>query len=235
MYTIRDENGTLDLTADNYPTLLAHHGHTPDQIVQDDGDPTNLPARIRQNLLASHRRTPARYRAAMPTHPAVREWADTITTGTTPTRATGAPQIAVGPSLFLMGPTGSGKTYESHGALRLIAAYGAYGTIRSISTADLYAEVRPSAGGTEAFDRYATTSLLLLDDLGAAKPSEWTEEITYRLINYRYEAMLPTILTSNLEPRKLTEYLGDRVTSRLTEMCQRVALKTPDRRREQQA
>lgn len=228
---ISNEIATLNLAEDRIPVLLAHHGYTFEQITEDNGDPTDLPARVRQNLLASHARTPVRYRSAIPTVPAVREWVDAVIASMRPSRATNAPHIASGPSLFLLGPTGAGKTYEAHGALRLVASYGAYGGIRSISTADLYAEVRPSAGGVEAFDRYASTSLLFLDDLGAAKATEWTEEITYRLINYRYEAMLPTILTSNLQPRQLTEILGDRVTSRLTEMCQRVSLKVQDRRK----
>ncbi|MER7128641.1 hypothetical protein [Streptosporangium saharense] len=40
--------------------------------------------------------------------------------------------------------------------------------------------------------------LLLLDDLGSAKASEWTEEITYRVINHRHENLLPGVFTSNL-------------------------------------
>ena len=48
-----------------------------------------------------------------------------------------------------------------------------------------------------------TTSASFVDDLGAAKPSEWTEEINYRLVNHRYEHMLPTIFTSNVPAREL--------------------------------
>ena len=73
--------------------------------------------------------------------------------------------------------------------------------------------------------------LLLLDDLGAAKSSEWVEEITYRLINRRYNLMLPTLITSNLRISDLRAYLGDRVASRLAQMTTRIAFETADRRR----
>lgn len=73
--------------------------------------------------------------------------------------------------------------------------------------------------------------LLIIDDLGAAKASDWTEEITYRLINRRYNYELPTLITTNLPIRDLRAYLGDRVTSRLDQMTTRVLFEPVDRRR----
>lgn len=73
--------------------------------------------------------------------------------------------------------------------------------------------------------------MLLLDDLGAAKTSEWTAELTYRLINHRYEHLRPTLITTNLPTADLRTTLGDRIASRLAEMTQRVILTGPDRRR----
>jgi DNA replication protein DnaC len=63
------------------------------------------------------------------------------------------------------------------------------------------------------------------------KASEWTEEVTYRVINHRYEHQLPTIVTSNLGGGDLRTGLGERIASRLAEMAKRVALKGTDRRR----
>jgi DNA replication protein DnaC len=101
------------------------------------------------------------------------------------------------------------------------------------TAADLYAHLRPRDGedSHEAFQRVADAPLLVLDDLGASKWTEWVEEITYRLINHRYEQCLPSIFTSNLVPAKLREALGERVASRLTEMCDRIVLKGDDRRK----
>ena len=51
----------------------------------------------------------------------------------------------------------------------------------------------------------------MLDDLGAVKTSEWIEEVNFRLVNHRYERMLPTLFTSNLLPKDLATLLGERV------------------------
>lgn len=101
------------------------------------------------------------------------------------------------------------------------------------TTADLHARLRPRAGHDAERDlqSLARSPLLLLDDLGAAKTSEWTEELTYRLINHRYEHLLPTLITTNLPTAELRTTLGDRVASRLAEMTDRVVLTGPDRRR----
>jgi DNA replication protein DnaC len=102
----------------------------------------------------------------------------------------------------------------------------------AVTAPDLYAQLRPRDGidGESEFRRFADVPLLLLDDLGAAKNSEWTEEINYRLIGHRYAAMLPCLITSNVPVAQLKAILGDRVASRLREMCQFVALTGPDRR-----
>ena len=80
------------------------------------------------------------------------------------------------------------------------------------------------------FRAAADAGLLVLDDLGVSKNSEWVEEVNYRLVNHRYENTLPTLFTSNVRPRDLAEALGERVASRLTEMTGRVILKGADRR-----
>ncbi|MFD6425588.1 hypothetical protein [Streptomyces sp. NPDC060198] len=82
-------------------------------------------------------------------------------------------------SLLLTGTTWTGKTYEAYGALRRIAEAGprTYEVI-SITAADLYGRLRPkgSERGTEEEPRrLCRVPLLLLDDLGSAKASEWTE------------------------------------------------------------
>ena len=98
--------------------------------------------------------------------------------------------------------------------------------------ADLYARLRPRHGvdSEDVFERHAKAPVLMLDDLGAAKGTDWVEEVNYRLINHRYERMLPTLVTSNVRPRDLAGVVGERVASRLTEMATPVVLKGPDRR-----
>lgn len=136
-------------------------------------------------------------------------------------------------SLLLLGATGTGKTHFAYSVLRAVAETGTQMRWQAFTAADLYAHLRPHDGedSQDAFTRVADAALLFLDDLGAAKFTEWTEEITYRLINYRYERCLPGIFTSNVPPAHLRDHLGERVTSRLSEMCDRIVIKGDDRRK----
>ena len=176
---------------------------------------------LRRAIDVTDRRIPPRFRRAMADDPEVVAWCDGFGDATR--------------SLLIVGRTGVGKTYQSFGALRYLAAHGTSVDWEAATAPDLYARLRPREGvDTEAeFARFATAQLLVLDDLGAAKTSEWTEEVTYRLINHRYDAMSPCLITSNVPVDELRTALGDRVASRLVEMCQRVHLRGSDRRRTQ--
>ncbi|MFE5967104.1 ATP-binding protein [Streptomyces sp. NPDC056463] len=173
---------------------------------------------------------PPRYRSAEATLPAVQAWADRVAAD--PTTAG---------SLLLTGTTGTGKTYEAYGALRRIAAAGSTHPyeIRATTAADMNGLLRPNGsprGVEEELRRLAHIPLLLLDDLGSAKATEWVEETTYRLVNERYNACRPTIYTSNLPARSssvpdLASALGERIVSRLSEDTTVVAMTGADRRR----
>ena len=72
--------------------------------------------------------------------------------------------------------------------------------------------------------------LLLMDDLGVEKPSEWVREQLYTLINTRYLEGRPIIATSNTSLAQLEGRIGDRTCSRLSEMCETLHLGGKDRR-----
>jgi DNA replication protein DnaC len=79
------------------------------------------------------------------------------------------------------------------------------------------------------------TDLLVLDDLGAEKTSEWVEETLNLIVNTRYNERRATIFTSNYEvkedltdPDSLAVRVGFRMWSRLHEMCEFVALDAVD-------
>jgi DNA replication protein DnaC len=145
------------------------------------------------------------------------------------------------PSLLLLGPTGTGKTWQAYAALRQAVTYPqpARGVgyrapgWKATTHADLLASMRPSPrnDSEQVLKEYRELPLLFVDDLGVAKNSEWVEDITYRLINGRYEQMMPSIFTSNLAVNQLKDALGDRVASRLAETTIRVVLNGADRRR----
>ncbi|MFC6090727.1 ATP-binding protein [Saccharothrix lopnurensis] len=182
------------------------------------------------------RRIPPRFDHATITDPAVGRWAqglidaamDPIGPRSHPLR----PHISRGPSLLLLGGTGVGKTHQAWGAVRQLAATGLLRGWQFITAPDLYGELRPRAGSDSerTFREITSASLLVVDDLGAAKSSEWTEEITYRVVNSRYESERPTLWTSNLTGPELREVLGERIVSRLS-TCTRITLGGLDRRR----
>lgn len=179
-------------------------------------------AELRQKCITYYEsKVPRRYAGARPNTLAT-AWAQAVVTNPEDTR-----------SLLVVGPTGTGKTHYAYAVLRAIAETGTTTGWAAYTAADLYAQLRPRTGrDSEAtFEKIADTDVLFIDDLAAAKLSEWTEEVTYRLINHRYEQCKPGIFTSNVPPAQLRDALGERIASRLTEMCERVPLKGDDRRK----
>lgn len=217
--------------------LLTSRGLDADWIDLHDFDPHSPPNVARYTYAEVSRLVPFHYRSAVPSLPQLRTWIDGLVAAALERQAErGAPiaSVTVGPSMLLLGATGVGKTHEAYGAMRELAVSGVRGEWATTTAADLYAALRPRHGvDSEAeFRKYRDARLLLVDDLGAErKPTEFTEEINFRLINHRYEHHLPTLFTSNVEPKELAARLGDRVTSRLAEMCERVPMKGNDRRR----
>lgn len=196
------------------------------------------PYYVRENITLGEARIlkiPERYRDAVVSEPGVIDWVRGVVAAAAGGR-TPNPVVVMGPSLLLLGPTGTGKTYQAYGAMRALSLSGVACRWVLATAADIYAELRPRGRvDTEReFDRYAKASLLVIDDLGAAKGSEWTEEVNYRLINHRYSHKLPTLFTSNVPPKELGSALGERVSSRLIEMTKRVVLKGADRRRSEE-
>ncbi len=199
-------------------------------------DPDTAPAQPASEpvtaLELADRRIPPRYREATATDPGVQAWAGEVTrmgrAGPSGTRG-----ISYGPSLLIAGPTGTGKTHQAYGAVRSLLIAGVRLRWQAVTSADLHAQFRPRPGhdAEREIQDLGRCPLLILDDLGAAKQSEWIEELTYRLINRRYTQMLPTLITTNLPTEELREAVGDRVASRLAEMTDRVILRGTDRRR----
>lgn len=99
---------------------------------------------------------------------------------------------------------------------------------------DLKAEMsapRDEQGRTDwARSLRTARGLLVLDDLGRERISEWTGELVYAIVNDRYEAGLPTIATSNLAPEELVAAGYWPAISRLAEDGRLVSIAAPDQR-----
>jgi DNA replication protein DnaC len=101
--------------------------------------------------------------------------------------------------LILSGDTGTGKTHLAYGIA--IAQIRRGKAVYAALTADMLDMLRNSFKEETFEDWFATlrdVSLLVLDDLGAQKNTDWTEETLFRLLDYRHINRLPVVVTTNL-------------------------------------
>ena len=133
--------------------------------------------------------------------------------------------------LYLWGPAGTGKTYAAYAIKKKIEDLKL--SVRLYSAPEMFDMIRDDYDHKDSMNLeriLANRGVLIIDDLGAEKASEWVSATLFRIINKRYEDVLPTIITSNLDLGELSERIGDRVPSRIAEMCDIIKLEGDDRR-----
>ena len=151
------------------------------------------------------------------------------------------------PGLLLMGESGSGKTHLAVAALRSLISRGFEGLFYDYQ--NLLDRIRAGynkeagAADKEAYREALDVEVLLLDDLGAHRVTDWVEDTVTSIITYRCNNKKPTLVTTNLTdpqaasgPRPaagpvkieysdtLEDRVGSRARSRLFEMCRVVRM-----------
>ena len=126
---------------------------------------------------------------------------------------------AVPPEGFLLvGPVGTGKSHLVRAVSHELRAQ--YRTVMYTTVPFLLERLRGPAAVemTAVLKAMTSADVVIWDDLGAEKPTEWALDRLYLLLDARYETETPLIATSNWTPSGLEARLGPRLVSRLLEM-----------------
>ncbi len=138
--------------------------------------------------------------------------------------------------LYINGPTGCGKTLLACVILNeLVRLYRVPVRYAKISR-DVLGKLRstfnpasPSYGeGRQIEEELGRVPVLVIDDFGVHRESEWVNTVLYDLIDARYENNLLTILTSNEPLADLKDVFGGRLYSRLVSLCREIQIDAPD-------
>lgn len=150
------------------------------------------------------------------------------------------PLVDVG--LLYLGSCGVGKTHLAVAALKELITKGIPGLFYDFR--DLLKEIQDSYNpNTHTSELKILTPIfeadvLVLDELGSSKPTEWVQETMTHIINKRYNDKKTTIFTSNYldipigssYDETLTDRVGVRLRSRLHEMCRLIPVEGDDYR-----
>lgn len=149
---------------------------------------------------------------------------------------------AVNQGLLFMGPVGVGKTHLSVAIIHEIMQKGYYCLFYEFGT--LLKEIQNSYNPISKTSELKVLApvfeadVLVLDELGATKPTDWVRDTMMQIINTRYNNKKLTIFTTNYFDQHRTDHdeiLEDRISvrirSRLYEMCQTVPIEGEDFRK----
>lgn len=134
-------------------------------------------------------------------------------------------------NVLLLGDVGAGKTHAA-AAMAYVQHVEHGQTLIFRSAPMLLDAMRPGRDDADqALQQAVDVDLLVIDDLGSERATEWTAERLHLIVDERDRECRPIIATSNLAPDRLHAHVGDRVWSRLYGDAIREQIAGDDRRR----
>lgn len=137
-----------------------------------------------------------------------------------------------GTGLLLCGSVGTGKSFLAAAIANELISQGTPCLMTNFSR--IISRISEKFGGDQKYlDNLNRFDLLIIDDLGAERDSEYMWEKVMDVIDARYRAGLPLIVTTNLKPKDLydpSDIRRQRIFSRLKEMCIFLEVNGADRR-----
>lgn len=137
--------------------------------------------------------------------------------------------------LLLFGDVGTGKSFAAACVANALMDKGISCYMRNFKEIDIILQELNKGEKKEYYDNLNRYSLLILDDLSAERKTEYMQEIVFNVVDSRYRAGRPLIVTTNLTAEELkhpAELINQRTFSRLFEMCIPVEVTGKDRRKE---
>lgn len=129
--------------------------------------------------------------------------------------------LAAGTSLIFSGNAGTGKTHLACAIANQLMAQGVSAVFTTVSDAMRAIKRTYDVGSQltelQAIQAFVDPGLLILDEVGANRGTEYEVQLVFDIINKRYENCRPTIIMTNLDAQALRECLGERVVDRLRE------------------
>ena len=136
--------------------------------------------------------------------------------------------------LFICGECGVGKSHLAFAIANSLIERG--NSVIAMTMIDLLLKIKSSFNAyndkmteEQILKIYTDCALLVIDDLGKEKPTEWALQMIYSVIDRRYNALKPIIVTTNFTASELIKRFGDSsignaIVDRLFEICQYVPI-----------
>lgn len=141
--------------------------------------------------------------------------------------------------LFITGVCGVGKSHLAFSIANYLIKRGH--SVIAMTMIDLLLKIKSSFNGgkqteEEILKIYDDCDLLIIDDLGKEKPTEWALQMIYSIIDRRYNSLKPIVITTNFNAEELIKRLGDTsiahaIVDRLFEICEYVSIEGESFRR----